>query len=225
MLDKQKTYLILNYDTSPVIVSTRYENRIVPAGNDETPTSLPMSIDDISFINSTTKVFKIGKLFFEPEFESEIYEELRIRDWRDILRNQDIYDIILNPTMEKLERILAIDDQMYFDRIYGAYIGLKNDGVNVSTNVENIIKARYAELMKHKRKTEIKIRPKEDTESVDPKVTELENQVAELRQLLSKLTQAQPVETPQKAEPKATETKPKTQRKSSSTKSSTAKKN
>lgn len=222
MLDKQKTYFILNYDTSPVAIKTRYQNEIVPAGNDATPTSFPLAIDDISYINSTSKVFKIGRLWFEPEYESEIYDELRIRDWKDILTNHDIYDIILNPTAEKLERILAIDDQMYFDRIYGAYIGLKNDGVNIATNVESIIRARYAELMQHKRKTEIKIKHKNSTEEVDPKVTELERQLAETRAMLEQLLSAQSAA---EEKQKQSESKPKTttQRKNASTKSSAAK--
>lgn len=189
MLDKTKTYMVLNYDTSPVAIKTRDHNELIPAGNDMNPNGLPLTIDEISYINSTTKVFKIGRLFFEPEYEAEIYDELRIRDWQNILRNQDIYDIILNPTIESLERILNIDDQMYFSRIYGAFVGLQNAGVSISSNVENVIKARYAELVKHKRKTAIKLRPKELEQTVanDQKTEALEKEVAEMRAMIAQL--------------------------------------
>ncbi len=231
MIDRQKTYLILNYDPSPVAVKTRYQNELVPAGNDQVPTSLPMTIDDITYINSTTKVFKIGRLWFEPEYQEEIYAELRILNWRDILTNQDIYDIILNPTMEKLERVLAIDDPMYFDRVYGAFVGLRNDGVNISTNVESVLQARYAELAKHKRKTEIRLRPKETAENTDnAAVADLQRQLDEMRALVERITA---VNTADAAEDKpsaakadtAPKSKPATQRKktTSSTKSSATK--
>lgn len=231
MLDKQKTYLVLNYDTSPVSIKTRYQNELVPAGNDTTPSTLPLSIDDITYINSTTKVFKIGRLWFEPEFEKDIYAELRIRDWKDIMTNQDIYDAILNPTMEKLERILDIDDQMYFSRIYGAYIGLKNSGVNISTNVESVIKARYAEFLKHKRKTEIQLRPKEVTSAQSNEVVEdLQKQLAETRAMLEKLlasqnATAEPAAKQEVKEPPKPKASTTTRKKStSSTKSSTPEK-
>ena len=235
MLDKQRTYMVLNYDTSPIAITTRDHNDLIPAGNDDVPASLPLTIDEIVYVNSTTKVFKIGRLRFEPEFEAEIYNELRLYDWQNILTNQQIYDIILHPTLEKLERILAIDDQMYFDRIYGAYMGLRNAGATISNNVENIMKARYKELSRNKRKTEIQLRPKDVAPAQDNAVVEdLQKQLAETRALLEQLMAAQDTvassaPASKADEPETTETpKPKaaTQRKktASSTKSSTSKK-
>jgi hypothetical protein len=237
MLDKQRTYMVLNYDTSPVAITSRYLNELIPAGNDTTPSVLPLSLEEIIYINSTTKVFQIGRLRFEPEFEEDLYKELRIVNWKDILTNQDIYDIILNPTIEKLERILAIDNPMYFDRIYGAYMGLKNAGATISNNVENIMKARYKELSRNKRKTEIQLRPKDIAPAQDSAVVEdLQNQLAETKAMLEKLLAAQDkvvedkssTKTEAGANPEATaEEKPKTttqrKRNTSASKSSTTK--
>lgn len=193
MLDKTKTYLVLNYDKSPICITTRTYGETIPPGNDLSPAVLPLTIDEIIYINTTTNVFKIGKLFFEKEYEEEIYEELRIHNWKDILRNEDIYDIILNPTVDKLERILEIDNQMYFDRVYSAYIGFRNDGVNISSNVENVIKARHKELKNHKRKTEIKVKPKEIEKPVvdDNRVADLEAQLAEMKAMMAQMMQVQ----------------------------------
>jgi len=208
MLDKQRTYMVLNYDTSPIAITTRDHNDLIPAGNDDVPASLPLTIDEIVYVNSTTKVFKIGRLRFEPEFEDEIYNELRLYDWQNILTNQQIYDIILHPTLEQLERILAIDDQMYFDRIYGAYMGLRNAGATISNNVENIMKARYKELSRNKRKTEIQLRPKDVAPAQDNAVVEdLQKQLAETRAMLERLLDAQGKVTEDKS---LTETKPET---------------
>lgn len=190
MLDKTKTYMVLNYDTSPIAITTRNHNELIPAGNDDEPAMLPLTIDEIIFINSTTKVFKIGRLFFESEYEADIYDELHIKNWKDILHNRDIYDIILNPTVEALEKILDITDPMYFDRIYGAYVGLANAGASVSGNVENVLKARYKELLNHKRKTEIEIRPRDgERQSADnAKVEELQSQLEAMKAMIEKLT-------------------------------------
>ena len=188
MLDKQKTYMVLNYDTSPIAVTTRHTNELIPAGDDDNPTGVPFSLDDISYINSTTKVFKIGRLFFEEEYQEEIYDELRIRDWKDIMTNREIYDIILNPTVENLERVIAIDDPMYFDRIYGAYIGLVNTGVDISLNVSNVLKARRKEFASNKRKSAIELRAKEEETKVDPQVEAMQKQIAEMQAMIAQLT-------------------------------------
>lgn len=191
MADQQKTYLVLNYNTSPVAVKTRDYNEIIPAGSDTAPTGLPMTMDEITYINSTTNVFKIGILFFEPEFEEQIYGELRIRDWRQILRNEDIYEILLHPTLERLERILEIDDQMYFDRIYGAFVGLRNTGVSISANVSNVLTARYKELSEHKRKTRIELRPKTVQAEESEDIAALREQMAAMQRKIAELTAAQ----------------------------------
>ena len=239
MLDKTKTYMVLNYDTSPIAITTRNHNELIPAGNDDEPAMLPLTIDEIIYINSTSKVFKIGKLFFEPEYEKDIYDELHIKDWKNILRNSDIYEIILNPTVENLERILEITEPMYFDRIYGAYIGLSNAGASVSGNVENVLKARYKEFVAHKRKTEIKVRPieAEKQSADDARVADLQSQLEEMKAMIAKLTAAQATATQDSAvgedlkavKPKTTQTRQtkstSTQRKktTSSTKSSAPK--
>lgn len=222
MLEKTKTYMVLNYDTSPIAITTRNQNELIPAGNDDEPAMLPLTIDEIVYINSTTKVFKIGRLWFEPEYEADIYEELRINNWKDILRNRDIYDIILNPTVEKLEKVLAITDRMYFDRIYGAFTGLSNAGASVSANVESMLKARYKELLNHKTKTEIKVRPHEEPAS-DNRVEELQSQLDAMKAMLEKLTAAQNT-TAKSTDPVVKEEpKPAPRKRSSSSTKSTAK--
>ena len=82
---------------------------------------------------------------------------------------------------------------MSIARIYGAYIGFKNDGVSVSTNVENVINARYKELVRGRRKTEIRVRAKDvEKPTVDDKrVEELEAQLAEMKAMMAQMMQAQ----------------------------------
>ena len=79
---------------------------------------------------------------FEEAYAPALYEELRITDWRDILTERQIEALLCNPTAEGLERILAITEPMYFDRIYGVFMGLKNAGVGISGNVEKLLTKR-----------------------------------------------------------------------------------
>lgn len=216
MLDKQKTYMVLNYNTSPVAIKTRSYNELIPAGNDEVPNGIPLTIDEIIYINSTSKVFKIGMLWFEEEYEAEIYEELRIKDWRSILRNQEIYDIIMKPTVEQLERVLAIEDPMYFGRVYGAYVGLKNAGADVSKKVSDVMTMRYKELSNHKRKTEIKIRPKVAEQPAESEaVKAMQAQIEAMQKMIEQLSAAaaaNPVEEAKKPAAKKTTAKKSTKK-------------
>lgn len=228
MLSKEKTYLVLNYDGSPVAVSTRYDSYLIAKGSNEEPSSVPLSVDEILQINSNSPVFKIGLLWFEDEFKQELYEECRIRNWETILTNHDIENIILNPTLEGLEKLLSIENEQYFERCYGVYIGLKNSNHSIRQNVESIMLARRKELRNRKHKTGILL-SKKDTENV---ITEeafeaakmqnaqLANEVNELKAMVAKLLssrqgEAHPSEDTKKPEPvkaqsaKATRGRPK----------------
>lgn len=158
MIDKNKTYLVLNKNSSPIVVDTRYDGYVIPAGSEDEPSSLPFSADEISQINSKAPVFKVGLLWFEPEFQKELYEEVcHIRDWQDILSDADIEDAIVHPTIEKLNRILAIQNPMYFERCYGIYMGLRNANCALQRNVITVMNLRYKEMRHKKFDTGIKL--------------------------------------------------------------------
>lgn len=198
MLDKNKTYLVLNYNGSPVAVSTRHESYIIPGGSSESPSSMPLSVDEIVQINSNSNVFKMGLLWFEEEFQEDLYKECRIRNWKDILTDSEIEDIILHPTLEKLERLLSIENEQYFERCYGIYIGLKNSNHSIKQNVENVMLARRKELRNRKYKTGILLTKKEapavseellkETQEQNAKLT---HEVDELKAMVAQLLAAQ----------------------------------
>ena len=198
MLDKNKTFLVLNYNGSPVAVSTRHESYIIPGGSSESPSSMPLSVDEIVQINSNSNVFKMGLLWFEEEFQEDLYKECRIRNWKDILTDGEIEDIILHPTLEKLEKLLLIENEQYFERCYGIYIGLKNSNHSIKQNVENVMLARRKELRNRKYKTGILLTKKEapavseellkETQEQNAKLT---HEVDELKAMVAQLLAAQ----------------------------------
>lgn len=187
MLDKNKTYLVLNYNGSPVAVSTRHESYIIPGGSSESPSSMPLSVDEIVQINSNSNVFKMGLLWFEEEFQEVLYKECRIRNWKDILTDSEIEDIILHPTLEKLERLLSIENEQYFERCYGIYIGLKNSNHSIKQNVENVMLARRKELRNRKYKTGILLTKKETPAVSEEVLKETQEQNAKLTQEVDEL--------------------------------------
>ena len=198
MLDKNKTYLVLNYNGSPVAVSTRHESYIIPGGSSESPSSMPLSVDEIVQINSNSNVFKMGLLWFEEEVQEELYKECRIRNWENILRDKEIEDIILHPTLEKLEKLLSIENEQYFERCYGIYIGLKNSNHSIKQNVENVMLARRKELRNRKYKTGILLTKKETSVVSEEVLKETQEQnvkltkeVDELKAMVAQLLAAQ----------------------------------
>ncbi len=214
MLDKNKTYLVLNYNGSPVAVSTRHESYIIPGGSSVSPSSMPLSVDEIVQINSHSNVFKMGILWFEEEFQEDLYKECRIRNWQDILTDSEIEDIILHPTLEKLERLLSIENEQYFERCYGIYIGLKNSNHSIKKNVENVMLARRKELRNKKYKTGILLTKKEtpavseeilkETQEKNEKLTK---EVDELKAMVAQLLAAQQNSAPVKVKTETTEKK------------------
>ncbi len=188
-LDRTKQYMVLNYNASQVFVHTRDADYAIPAGSKDAPVEWPMDINEITYINNTTPFFKTGMLLFEEEYEADIYEALRIRDWRDILRIDDIDDIILNPTVEKLERVIRITAPLYFNRIYARYIYLKNLGRPISGKVEQVMKLRYDEFQKNVINSKIQIgavdNPLLRQAETDSQIKALQEQIAQLTALLT----------------------------------------
>lgn len=94
-----------------------------------------MPLSDIQYINSNTQIIKTGWLTFEDKDKAEIFKELRIRDWENILTNDDIKHILIKPTMEGLQKIIDIDNISYFDRVRIILHALIQDGVDINKNI------------------------------------------------------------------------------------------
>lgn len=189
-ISKTKNYLVLNYGHSPIGVSTRHENYLIPGAEGDVPASLPLTIDEIQVINSNSPVFKVGMLRFEEKDEGDIYEELRILDWRDILTDKDIEDILLNPEAETLQKLVSIESEPYYERIRGVYMGLKSAGAAISLNVSNAIEARREELLRHKRTTDIRVTANSDGQNKaasSEEVDDLKRQLAEMQAMMAKM--------------------------------------
>lgn len=193
-ISKTQNYLVLNHSASPVAVSTKYDSFLIDGGSEESPGSLPLSFDEIAVINSNSAAFKIGLLRFEPAVQAELYEALAIPNWRDIMTQAQIEDLLLHPTMEGMQKVLDIENEAYFERVRGAMVALKNLGADVTTNTERIIEGRRAEFAKRQRKSQIKLNPHETEKQAvhtQEEFDSMKNELAELKEMMAKMLAGQ----------------------------------
>jgi hypothetical protein len=202
MIKDMKTINLLNYNENVVVVSTKHDSyAIEPAINSETPTILPLNLEEILYINGNSAAFKSGILRFPEDIEKEMYEDhLRIPNWKDMLTIKEMEDIILRPTMEKLVKLVGIKDVGIFDRLRGVFTRLKNTtNSDISMRVERIINARSDELRRGIRNTEIVIKPKdtvsviqnEEVDALKKQNIALQEQMTQMRELMEKMLASQ----------------------------------
>lgn len=177
-----KTYNVLNYTTSPVsIIINRHDSILIEKGSDDAPTIYPLTESEILYANNTTNAFKSGILRFEPEYEEQLYDLCRIRNWKEIMTNKEIEDIFMHFKLDKFKELIKITDASYFNRIYGVFIGLRNAGLSIPKNVEQAMSLRYKELANGITHSKIVLtpvnQPEEDTKDIeiDALKAELEN--------------------------------------------------
>lgn len=236
MLDKSRLYMVINYGKSPVGVASRSGSMMIAAADkDGTPSEQPLSLDEIVEINSMCGAFKLGLLRFEKEFEEEIYELLRIHNWRDIMTDEEIEETLLNPSLESLQKIIDIRDPLYFERVRGIYTGLKSVAADVPGKVDMVINERTREFAKKITTSAIQLVPKNNGNA---EVDALKEQMAQMQEQMAaimadkKQTFASVYITTDKEEPApepvttvaASEPAPKKKRTSTKKKTTTAKK-
>lgn len=184
-LDKENI-VVLSYNCSQVCVEGARDSYSFNQSDGEEPTINIMPLTDVQKINSDTQMIKAGYLTFEDDKKEEIFKELRITNWKDILTDNAIKDILSNPTMEGLQRIIDIDNAVYFDRVKVWLHYLISGGVDITTRVKGIVEHRAKEIKSGKRKSEITLTPKDTSISVD-KAQALEKQNADLQAQLDEM--------------------------------------
>lgn len=198
--DKQNIN-VLNYNDSTIAVSTREDSILIPCAEGGNPAKVPFSFAEIETINSKGKIFKSGYLRFEEDEQEEIYDALRITNWREILTDKEIEDTILNPSYEKLNKIVGITDIAPFERIRSAYVKLSNNENNdISSRVARVISQRYEELKNGQKQTEISISKNDkrnkntNLESLEMKNEALQRRIADMEKQFAQLAAAQKVD-------------------------------
>lgn len=118
-----------------------------------------LTIDEISYINDKTKYFKNGRLEFDIEDRAELFKYLDIQEDEHTFYASDILDIVKNPTKEKLERVIKIEDISVIDLFKGLITSYKNtEIVDISQRVVKTINKRWQEVYSNPyKKSSIKV--------------------------------------------------------------------
>lgn len=185
----KKDIRVYNECPFPVNLVGQRRDYIFPACLDGEPTMNFVDFDEIEYAHSRNKVFNIGLLIFAEEDREGMYDALGIRDWRDkVWFNKDIEDIIMHPTLDKMQRVIDVKDGITFERIRGMVVRFVNEKRDVSQNVINIVNARYQELNSSVMTSKIVIRPADvETKVSADEVADLKRQLAEMQEMMSKM--------------------------------------
>lgn len=185
--DKQNIN-VLNYNESAIFADTAKEHYKFSASRDgKIPSIVPMPLSELQYLASNTEGILTGWLTFDEDVKPEIYKDLRIPNWENILTNDDITEILLHPTLDGLQKIVDIENVTYFDRVRMIMFKLMQSGNDVTTKVSRIVDQRYRELQGKKRITDIILRQKDTVSVSNETVNELSAQNAALQTQLDEM--------------------------------------
>lgn len=199
---------VYNYNNSYVYaVSNIQTYEFIPA-KDGIPTVCYISFPEIVYINSISDCFRTGLLMFSEEMQEEAYKEIQFADWKSIITNQQIKDILLNPTKDGLEKLISITNESIFNRVKSILVELKNSNADdISNRVIKVIDARWNEIRRGIFKSQIHINFKNDNVTNNSEKAELEDvksqnamllkEIADMKKIIEQLNnkQAEPTET------------------------------
>ena len=186
---------VFNYTNSKICVESANRGYVFDPAKDGVPSLEVMSFDEIEYINSKGEIFRSGALRFEESQQEEIFEALKYPQWRDTLISEDdIDDIIFNPTIENQNRLISIKNAGTIERIRAKlvyYNNLEKDGV--SHKITNMINERFDELRRGIYNSKIVVGEikrintadeiesvKEQNEALKKKIEEMETMMAEV---------------------------------------------
>lgn len=221
MIKESEKIGVLNYNENRVSVEVApgKSYSFEPSMDGKTPVIIPMTIEEILYANNSI-AFKTGMLFFEKSKEEDVYERLNIVNWKDILSNDKIKEILLHPTFEGLSKIVEIKNTSEFERVRCVLFKLKqSDRYDISVRVEQIVNTRYKELLNRQINTDIILTKKDvPVESVNSEEMDklkaqneaMQKQIEEMQKMMAMMIENQKAATStqsEKAVIKETETK------------------
>lgn len=183
MLNETKHISVLNYNENCVCINIAPSKSVIlEASEYGEPNVLPLTLDEIRFANNSS-IFKNGILEFPEDIEDEVYETLRINKG-DVLKLNEIRDILISPTKEGLKRIISIKSSSDFERVRGQFFKLKHEGYKLTLDIADLIARRYKELVNNQTVSKIIIDDADVINNDKTRVAELEKEIAEMKKLL-----------------------------------------
>jgi hypothetical protein len=203
-----KSIPVYNYNPFHLSIVTNIKTHALEPCREDSPTMDFLTFDEIDYVNAQSDAIKTGLVRFNKDLEKDIYEALNIKDWEQILTNENIKKYLLSPDKDGLQIILDIKDEMTFERVRATLINLVNSGeYDVSNRVMNLIQLRYGEFKKNIRNTKLTLKEKGTTteanssaevDALKEQNKSLQDQMAQLQEMMKQMMSMQNI----KAEPK-----------------------
>lgn len=181
---------VYNYNESNICIPTNISTHILPPAVDGVPSVDYLSFAEINYINGISDCFRTGLVRFDDNDKEEIYSALGFADWKNILTNDEIRDILLNPTIDGLQRIIDVTNASIFDRIRTIFVSLKENTDNdISNRVIKIMETRELEFKRGIYKTQIVLKPKDVSEKAvsNDEINAIKEQNAMLMEQLAEM--------------------------------------
>ena len=188
---------VLNYNESNICIPTNISTHILPPAVDGVPSVDYLSFAEINYVNGISDCFRTGLVQFEDKDKEEIYSASHFSDWKNIITNAEIKDILLNPTIEGLQKIIGVTNKSVFDRIRTIFVGLKENPDNdISNRVIKIMETRENEFKRGIYKSQIILKPKDASEkaiskdeidAIKEQNAMLMNQLADMQKMLASM--------------------------------------
>lgn len=148
MLQNDSIVYVYNYETISyaVTVPSNPNGIIIQGGKENKPNIMPLQFSDVKFINAQTDIIRSGKIRFSKEDESEIYESLKIKDWKTIKGLDELREILLDRSLNNLKKISEIDSINDLERMKRLVaVDVANEKV-FDHNVITVVNERYEEI-------------------------------------------------------------------------------
>jgi hypothetical protein len=143
----KKNIKLLNYSTSSVVIPVKNGEKIMNGSANGVPFIDFFDWDDIEYIYNRSSALITGLLEPEKEDRKELFEALKRYDFENsILFDEVLEDIIANPTIDNMEKILNIKDIQTIERLRGKMIGYINDGRGLDSRFITVVKTRFDEI-------------------------------------------------------------------------------
>lgn len=181
---------VLSYLPSRLAFSTRNRNAAFAPSDGETPVTEIMTLEDLEYLNDHSPVIRFGMLEFDAAERKEIYEHLHI-DMEKCLFERDIDELLKRGDEDALQRIIAIADAQTISRVRGHAARLAGA---LASRVLDVVNYRYAEIRNGQRSSKITVEklPKNQPDAKDRKIEELQNQMAQMQEMLAQFMKAMP---------------------------------
>lgn len=140
---------VYNYETSPVGFPSHHtaQGVFINGRDDEEEFVVErVSFDDVETENTKSDLFKVGRLRFHPDEETEIYVKLGIEDKDNILSDADLISVLQNDSVETIKWISNLKSPTLLLRMKSLLFKMEQNDQKIPRNTLAVVTERSSEI-------------------------------------------------------------------------------